>query len=428
MDVVVIGAGIVGSSIALEVARSGRDVLVLDKGGGAGLGSTSASSAIIRFHYSTFEGVATAWEAKFCWEQWPDHLGTIDPAGMAHYTRTGVLAFEFPGFDFGRVLAHYGRLGIPYERLTASALQRKLPDLDAGRYYPPRRLDDDAFWAEPAGGATALWTPDGGYVDDPSLAAHNLLHAAMACGARVRFHAQVTGVQVENGSVRSLSLAGGERVRTRAVVNAAGPYSAQVNAMAGATAAFNISTRPLRQEVHRVLGPAEPRGAIPVVNDGDLGTYFRPDASGGILVGSQEPECDPLTWVDDPDYHNAHVSTAIYEAQSTRLARRVPEARIPRTPVGIAGIYDVSSDWIPIYDRTSIDGYYVAIGTSGNQFKNAPVIGSMVTAIIDASEAGHDHDAEPVTWRAAHTGTAVGLGHYSRLRARNSNSSNTVLG
>ena len=104
MDVVVIGAGVVGSSIALELARSGRDVLVLDKGGGAGLGSTSASSAIIRFHYSTFEGVATAWEAKFCWEQWPDHLGTIDPAGMARYTRTGVLAFEFPGFDFARVV------------------------------------------------------------------------------------------------------------------------------------------------------------------------------------------------------------------------------------------------------------------------------------------------------------------------------------
>ena len=217
-------------------------------------------------------------------------------------------------------------------------------------------------------------------------------------------------------------------MQTSAVVNAAGPYSGQVNAMLDVTADFNISTRPLRQEVHRVVGPAEPRGAIPVVNDGDLGTYFRRDASGGILVGSQEPECDPLIWVDDPDGDDAHVSTAIYETQSTRLARRVPEARIPRTPVGITGIYDVSSDWIPIYDRTSIGGYYVAIGTSGNQFKNAPVIGSLMTAIIDASEAGHDHDAEPVTWQASRTGTTVGLGHYSRLRARNSNSSNTVLG
>jgi glycine/D-amino acid oxidase-like deaminating enzyme len=60
---------VVGSSIALELAESGRDVLVLDKGGGAGLGSTSASSAIVRIHYSTYEGIAVSWEAKFGWDR-----------------------------------------------------------------------------------------------------------------------------------------------------------------------------------------------------------------------------------------------------------------------------------------------------------------------------------------------------------------------
>ncbi|HET9894423.1 MAG TPA: FAD-dependent oxidoreductase [Streptosporangiaceae bacterium] len=428
MDVVVIGAGVVGAGIALELAKSGRDVLVLDKGGGAGLGSTSASSAIVRFHYSTFEGVAVAWEAKFRWEEWPDYLGTTDPAGLARYTRTGVLAFQFPGLDFERLTAHYDQIGVPYEWLTGPALQRAFPDLDTGRYYPPRRLDDDSFWDDPAGEVTALWTPDGGFVDDPPLAAHNLLHAAMARGARARFHARVRGVEVEGGAVRSVTLASGERVPARAVVNAAGPHSGEINALAGATADFSISTRPLRQEVHRVLGPARPGGTIPVVNDGDLGTYFRRDASGGILVGSQEPPCDPLIWIEDPDRHDARASAAAYEAQSTRLARRVPGARIPQAAAGIAGIYDVSSDWIPVYDRTGIDGYYVAIGTSGNQFKNAPVIGGMVTAIIDACEAGHDHDARPVTWLAAHAGVAVSLGHYSRLRTRNPHSSNSVLG
>lgn len=428
MDVVVIGAGIVGSGIALELAKTGRDVLVLDKGGGAGLGSTSASSAIVRFHYSTFEGVAVAWEAKFRWEDWAGYLGTTDPADLARYTRTGVLTMQFPGLDFERVVAHYDAIGIPYEWLTGRALREAFPDLDVGRYYPPRRLDDDAFWDDPAGEVTALWTPDGGFVDDPSLAAHNLLQAAIGHGARVRFHAEVAGIGVEDGAVNSVTVGSGERVPASAVVNAAGPHSGQINALAGAAADFSISTRPLRQEVHRVLGPAAPRGTIPVVNDGDLGTYFRRDASGGILVGSQEPACDPLSWIDDPDRHDAHVSGVAYEAQSTRLARRVPEARIPHVATGVAGIYDVSSDWIPVYDRTGVDGYYVAIGTSGNQFKNAPVIGSMLTAILEACEAGHDHDAEPVTWMAARSGVAVSLGHYSRLRARNPHSSNSVLG
>jgi sarcosine oxidase subunit beta len=60
MDVVIIGAGVVGTSIALELARTGREVIVLDRGGGPGLGSASASSAIVRFRYSTFEGIAVA--------------------------------------------------------------------------------------------------------------------------------------------------------------------------------------------------------------------------------------------------------------------------------------------------------------------------------------------------------------------------------
>jgi sarcosine oxidase, subunit beta len=428
MDAVIIGAGVVGSSIALELARSGRDVLVLDKGGGPGLGSTSASSAIVRFHYSTYEGVAVSWEAKFAWEHWIDHLGETDPAGLAQYTRTGVLAFEFPGFDFDRVLEHYDALSIPYERLSAPDLRRRFPYLDTGRYYPPRRLDDDAFWADPAGEVTALWTPDGGFVNDPSLAAHNLLHAATVQGARARFHAHVTGVETAGGAIASLTLADGERISTRTLVNAAGPHSGRVNAMVGAAADFNISTRPLRQEVHQVLGTVDPLPAIPVVNDGDLGTYFRPDTTGTILVGSFEPECDPLDWIDDPDAFNPHATAPVYEAQATRMARRVPAARIPGSPRGIAGVYDVSDDWIPIYDRTSIDGYYVAIGTSGNQFKNAPVIGSMLTAVIDACERGHDHDRQPVVWQAPRTGAAIGMGHYSRLRSRNPHSSNTVLG
>ena len=54
---------------------------------------------------------------------------------------------------------------------------------------------------------------------------------------------------------------------------------------------------------------------------------------------------------------------------------RIPTLRIPHRPVGIVGIYDVADDWIPVYDRTDLDGFYVALGTSGNQFKNAAIAG-----------------------------------------------------
>ena len=74
-DVVVVGAGVMGASIALETQRAGLSTLVVDKGDAVGGGSTSASSAVVRFSYSTLAGVTAAWESRHRWEQWTDHLG-----------------------------------------------------------------------------------------------------------------------------------------------------------------------------------------------------------------------------------------------------------------------------------------------------------------------------------------------------------------
>jgi len=93
-DAVVVGAGVIGAAIALELARAGRSVVVVDKAAGIGHGSTSASSAIVRFHYSTRTAVALAWEARHCWEDWRGHLGHDDPEGMAGFVRTGMLVLE----------------------------------------------------------------------------------------------------------------------------------------------------------------------------------------------------------------------------------------------------------------------------------------------------------------------------------------------
>ena len=71
-DVVIIGAGVIGCAIAFEMSKNGYASINVDKLGSAGLGSTSNSCAIIRYSYSTLEGVAMAYESKFYWENWPD--------------------------------------------------------------------------------------------------------------------------------------------------------------------------------------------------------------------------------------------------------------------------------------------------------------------------------------------------------------------
>jgi sarcosine oxidase subunit beta len=91
-------------------------------------------------------------------------------------------------------------------------------------------------------------------------------------------------------------------------------------------------------------------------------------------------------------------------------------------------MYDVSDDWIPIYDRSSLDGYYMAIGTSGHQFKNAAAIGVLMADLITSCEDGLDHDREPLQHQLIHTGRVLNTGAFSRLRAINRNSSFSVRG
>ena len=77
------------------------------------------------------------------------------------------------------------------------------------------------------------------------------------------------------------------------------------------------------------------------------------------------------------------------------------------------GLYDVTNDWIPVYDRTDLEGYYLAIGTSGNQFKNAPVVGDLMASVILQGPA---HDANPAQLALPALDRTVNLAFYSRNR------------
>ncbi|MFD0417936.1 NAD(P)/FAD-dependent oxidoreductase [Streptomyces sp. NPDC127108] len=430
VDAVVVGGGVIGCSTAFELARSGLRVALVDKLGGAGQGSTSASSAIVRFNYSTLDGVTAAWESKDCWENWPDHVEAAARDGLARYLRTGVVFLDAPPAPRDRVTALFDRVGVPYEEWDAAALARHLPAVDTGRFWPPKPVGDDAFFTDATAHLGALHTPDGGYVSDPQLAALNLAWAAERRGTRFFFNTEVTDVVRDGDRVRGVRLSDGTVLSAPVVVNAAGPWSGALNRLAGVGAEFTVRVRPMRQEVHQVAAPDDyhPEGRSgPVIADLDLGTYLRPEGHGFLLVGGTEPECDPLEWVDEPDKADPRATVSLFNAQVTRAARRLPGLRVPGRPSGIAGVYDVADDWTPLYDRTDLDGFYVAIGTSGNQFKNAPLVGRLMTTLVHEVEAGRDHDAEPVRHTCEHTGHVINLGAFSRKRPL-TESTGTVMG
>jgi glycine/D-amino acid oxidase-like deaminating enzyme len=428
-DAVVIGTGVIGTAVAYELAQTGLRVVSVDRLGGVGTGSTSSSVSIVRFHYSTLEGVTAAWEAKFSWENWAEYLGSRPEESLARFVKSGCVILD-GSTQRERVLPLFDRVGVPYECWDAEAIRERVPGMDPGRYAPPKPVTDDAFWADADGELGAYYTPDAGFIDDPQLTARNLMAAAERRGTEVKLREQVVAILQENGRIQGVRLGSGGVIHSPVVVNVAGPYSGRINDLAGVTGEFRIRTRPLRQEVHSVPAPADyARGELgPAVTDGDLGTYFRSHFGGQLIVGSAEPECDALHWIDDPDAFEAQPTAQAWDAQVLRLARRIPSLSIPPRPVGYAALYDVADDWIPVYDRTSLAGFYVAIGTSGNQFKNAPVAGRFMAALVHACENGHDHDSDPVRFTGPFTKNEINLGHYSRLRQPHAESTNNVMG
>ncbi|MDX1615320.1 MAG: FAD-dependent oxidoreductase [Candidatus Promineifilaceae bacterium] len=430
-DVIIIGAGIIGCATAFELAKRGYQTLNIDKLPGAGHGSTSNSCALIRFFYSTWEGVAMSYEGYHYWKDWSNYIGVSDERGLASYTERGTIMLMTEGHDHENVIGLYDQIGVRYEVWDTVTLKEKMPIYDVHAFWPPRSIDDPEFWEAPDEMLEgAVFTPQSGYVNDPLLATYNLFLAARAQGSDFLFNHEVTEIRRAGGRVQGVTLEDGQQIDAPVVVNVAGPHSFVVNRMAEVEGEMNIKTRALRHEVHHV--PAPPgfnfeRHGHPT-SDGDAGTYFRPEVGNKIAVGTEDPECDPKEYVADPDSFVYQVTPSHWKRQVYRLARRIPDLPIPNQPMGVADMYDVSDDWLPVYDRSSLPGYYMAIGTSGNQFKNAGIAGLMMAEIIDACEKGHDHDRDPVRVAGPYTGLTLNAGFYSRLRQVNPESTLTVRG
>jgi glycine/D-amino acid oxidase-like deaminating enzyme len=303
-------------------------------------------------------------------------------------------------------------------------------------------VKSDEFWNDATEELGGIFSSSGGYISDPLLAAENLAYAARREGATFHYRKAVTEIEKDasNGRVSAVllrdfdtttkNLSGEpEKLSGDVIVNVAGPWSTLINRMAGAGSDFTVTLRPMRQEVHQISTPKDILPG-PILGDLDLGTYMRSGPGGITLVGGTEPECDPMHWVEPEkiDEVNMTRTVEVFESQAYRLARRFPAAQIPSTPTGVVGVYDVSSDWTPIYDKTDVPGFYVAIGTSGNQFKNAPGVGFIMAHLINEVEAGADHDQEPVQYKCKKAKGSISLGTFSRKRERNADSSGTVMG
>jgi sarcosine oxidase subunit beta len=385
-DVVIIGGGIIGMSVAYQIARRSKlSVVVLDKGVGLGEGSTGSSSAITRQRYSMAESVRIARDGNTVWKNWSDYTGLAEPVGKLH--DIGVLWMMDDDPD--AVRADVARLQA--ERVDAVAVtSSELRDLFPG-VSPCMEPFDLTGEVEHVcrEGDLFLLERDTGFFDATGALA-DVASAARRVGVDVRMRSEVVGLMNSGSGINGVQLADGSRISAGLIVNAAGPWCNRINVMAGLELAWSFV--PTRVQVGYRALPSDFPGPLPVIGDAPGGIYFRPEAgSGQIIYGSvleedEMEEVDPSNFRDSAD--RSFIDTKVYA-----LHHRLPALSYTGRPDGMAGLYTVNrQDVLPVVGPTAVDGFAVMNGFSGHGFKESQMIGSMMAQWITGARADFDTD------------------------------------
>ncbi len=360
-DTLLVGGGIMGCAAALELARRGQSVAVLEKGALAS-GSTGKSSAIVRQHYSN---LVTARMARYGLEVFSEFEERV--GGVCGFVRCGFLVLV-PSEDADGLRANVAlqqSVGVETRILSAEEIAEVLPGVASADLV------------------AAAYEPGAGYAD-PHQTTHALADAARRAGARFHLNTEVTGIRFQGGRVRGVETTQGV-FEADAVVNCAGPWGARVAAMAG----LEVPVNACRAQVAVFNRPEGHRGDHPVVLDFGHASYFRPETGGLMLVGLIDPsEADDVV---DPDRYPEHTDDAFDLDVGQRWIARCPpmEAAEPRR--GYAGLYAVTPDWHPVIQEVPAgSGHLLCTGFSGHGFKLGPAVGLMVAELVTGAEPTFD--------------------------------------
>jgi sarcosine oxidase subunit beta len=386
-DVIVIGAGIVGLSIAYQLARRGGGrIVVLEKGAGVAEGSTGASSACLRLRYTHNEVIRLAQAGLEIYKRWGQFTGLDAPrAGFAH---TGVLWMLRE--DPATVASERDRLaalGARVLALDAGAVHERFPALSTcGEPFDPEAEEHAC-----ADHASFLFEEEGGYCTDPAGANQDLLDAARREGVEVRLRARVAAVRSAGGRVQGIDLADGSSLDAPVIVNAAGPWCNELNALAGLELGWTL--RPTRVQVMFRVSSGDDFGGLPLVADAAAGIYFRPESRGAqLLVGSIRGE-DERELVADPDHYDRTIDADMQARLLDALYHRLPSLPRRGRVTGVAGLYTITDeDMHPVVGPTALAGFAVANGFSGHGFKLAPAVGALVAHWLTGKRADLDPD------------------------------------
>jgi sarcosine oxidase subunit beta len=346
-DIIIIGGGIIGASIAFHLTGKGTEGIILLEKGMIGEGSTAKCVGGIRTQFSTEVNIRFSLESLKTW----DHFSEI----------TGVdLGFKKVGYLFLATTENEWRIfqanthllrtfSIPVELLSAEEIQHRWPYL---------KVDDLR------GGTFCPWD---GYAG-PYEALTGFIKGARQGGAKIYEGTEVQQILQERGRIVGVHTSRGT-IAAPIVINAAGPQAAEVGKMAG----VEVPVKPYRRQIFFTAPFPWIPESIPLVIDFHRGWYFRREGQGLLLSG---PKDDFPSFNTDVDYD------AMVEVAENSVAR-VPVLEKAEINRGWAGSYEISPDNHAILgEAPGVKGLFLANGLSGHGFQHSPAVGRVMADLI----------------------------------------------
>ena len=352
-EVVIIGGGVVGLSIAYHLAERGvTDIVVLEKEDMVGTGSTGRCAGGFRHQFSTEVNIRLSLLSVSKLERFPEELE--QPIDFHQDGYLFLLQRPDEVESFRQNVQLQQRLGVPVELVKPEEIERVLPNTELA-------LDDIL--------AATYCAKDG--VSDPAGVTEGYRRNALRLGAAIATSQEVTGIQVEGGRVVGVQTRT-DRISTSTVVNAAGPHARLVGRMAG----IDVPVVPLRRFIWTTKPFPKAPGRWTLVIDFSTGLYFHRE-SGGVLFGMGNKEEAPTFDLSvDWEFFDRVMEVAIH---------RFPPLADAAIKNAWAGSYETSPDAHPILGRVpGIEGFVLANGFSGHGFQHAPAVGQLIAEeIID---------------------------------------------
>lgn len=345
---VVIGGGVMGTSIAYHLAAAGvRDVVLVERDELAS-GSTSKAAGGVRAQFSDELNVQLGARSLAAFGRFREEIGYDIGLHRVGYLFLLSTPEDVASFEAGVRLQN--ALGVPSRMLTPK---------EARKLSPLVRTE---------GLLAAAYSPDDGHCT-PEAVVHGYASAARALGARVLRHTEVTGIELHGDRITAVSTTLG-RIATDTVICAAGPWSRAVGRMAG----VELPVEPLRRQIAVTEPvPGLPPG-LPMTIDFSTTLYFHREGP-GLLLGMSDPDERPGFATDTHDRWIPRLAAA--------MEHRAPALLDLRRTGGWAGLYEVTPDHNALIgEATSVSRFLYATGFSGHGFLQGPAVGEVVRDLV----------------------------------------------